>query len=159
MDTCGTQSGPLGTRRTRRGRHSVRYAAYHVITSSLNREPVFNDFAAARILIRTLRREQDADHVMSLAFVVMPDHMHWLVQLKSDRTLSDIMDTMKSRSARQINRHLRRRGPLWQRGFWDRAVRQDEDLLAIARYIVANPLRAGLVKLPGGYPHWDSIWV
>ena len=35
----------------------------------------------------------------------------------------------------------------------------DEDLVAVARYIVANPVRAGLVKNVRDYPHWDAVWL
>lgn len=47
----------------------------------------------------------------------------------------------------------------WQRGFFDRAIRREDDLVSIARYIVANPLRAGLVERIGDYAHWDSVWM
>ena len=48
---------------------------------------------------------------------------------------------------------------IWQRGFHDRALRQDDNVRDIARYIIANPLRAGLSKSIGEYPHWDAIWL
>jgi hypothetical protein len=48
---------------------------------------------------------------------------------------------------------------VWQSGFHDRALRQEEELQTIARYIVANPLRAGLVKRVGDYAHWDAMWL
>ncbi len=48
---------------------------------------------------------------------------------------------------------------LWQKGFHDRALRREEDLVTVARYVVANPLRAGLVEKLGDYPLWDAIWV
>jgi hypothetical protein len=48
---------------------------------------------------------------------------------------------------------------VWQKGFYDRALRSDEDVAAVARYIVANPLRAGLVDSVREYPFWDAIWV
>jgi hypothetical protein len=38
-------------------------------------------------------------------------------------------------------------------------MRKDQDLQVAARYIVANPLRAGLVKRVGDYPLWDAIWL
>jgi putative transposase len=46
-----------------------------------------------------------------------------------------------------------------KKAFYDHAVRKDEDVQGIARYIVANPLRAGLVKHIGYYPLWDAIWL
>jgi hypothetical protein len=38
-------------------------------------------------------------------------------------------------------------------------LRQDEDVARVARYVVANPLRAGLVKRIGDYPLWDAAWL
>jgi REP element-mobilizing transposase RayT len=67
---------------------------------------------------------------------------------------------MKSQSGNSINQLLgRSSNPVWQRGFHDHALRRDEDIVRVARYIVANPLRAGLVSRIGDYPLWDSVWV
>ena len=69
------------------------------------------------------------------------------------------MQRIKGRSAISINRVLGNQGQLWQKGFHDRAIRKEEDLQAIARYVVANPLRACLVDKIGDYPLWDAIWL
>ncbi|MEW2970339.1 transposase, partial [Pseudomonas aeruginosa] len=39
------------------------------------------------------------------------------------------------------------------------ALRKDEDVRVAARYIIANPIRAGLVRKAGEYPHWDCVWL
>ena len=96
---------------------------------------------------------------LSLAWVVMPDHMHWLVQLPDGVSLERLMQIFKGRSARALNVAGLRTGPVWQPGFHDRALRKDEDLLAAARYLLANPLRRGLVQRVGDYPLWDAIWI
>jgi len=88
----------------------------------------------------------------------MPDHFHWLVELKQS-SLPALMLATKSRSARAINARLGRSGRFWQKGFHDRAIRREEDLQAVARYITANPLRAGIVRRVHDYPLWDAIWV
>jgi REP element-mobilizing transposase RayT len=80
-------------------------------------------------------------------------------QLSNDAALSGVVQNVKANSGRLINSESRSTGPIWQRGFYDRAIRRDEDLPAIARYIVANPLRAGIARSCGDYPLWDSIWV
>nr|EPB97991.1 hypothetical protein L321_00197 [Pseudomonas plecoglossicida NB2011] len=49
--------------------------------------------------------------------------------------------------------------PVWQAGYHDRALRREEDVVMAARYIIANPLRAGLADKVGDYPHWDAVWV
>jgi REP element-mobilizing transposase RayT len=94
----------------------------------------------------------------SLAWVVMPDHLHWLVTLQSG-SLSALMQRIKGHSAISINRALNCQGQLWQNGFHDHALRKDEDVQTVARYIVANPLRAGSVEKIGDYPLWDAIWL
>lgn len=48
---------------------------------------------------------------------------------------------------------------VWQTGFYDRAIRSDEDVADVARYIVANPIRAGLVKSVREYSWWDAVWL
>ena len=135
------------------GRHTQAGQIYLLTTVTLNRHPVFADFSAARCLIHCLRQAARLQHADTLAFVVMPDHLHWLMQLGEGIDLPQCMGGVKSISARQLGM------PLWQKGFHDHAVRKEEDLPALARYVVANPVRAGLVKRVGEYPHWDAIWV
>ncbi|MNE81534.1 Transposase IS200 like protein [compost metagenome] len=94
-----------------------------------------------------------------LAWVLMPDHAHWLLQLGETDSLGDVIGRLKSASSRHTNRALNRTGPLWSKTFHDHALRADEELQAVARYIVANPLRAGLVKRIGDYPFWNAVWL
>ena len=76
----------------------------------------------------------------------------WLMTLRSGE-LPGVMRLLKGRTAHAIG------SPIWQPNYHDHAVRRDEDLRVLARYIVANPLRAGLVERIGDYPWWDSIWL
>jgi REP element-mobilizing transposase RayT len=90
----------------------------------------------------------------------MPDHLHWLMQLPEGGCLEDAMRGLKAHSGRRVNQVRGTPGePVWQEGFHDRALRQEEDLRRAARYLVANPLRAGLVSDLGDYPLWDAVWV
>jgi REP element-mobilizing transposase RayT len=136
----------------RKGRHSQPGQIYLVTTTTRHREKVFADFAAARMLIGVLRAESAFSGSKTLAFVVMPDHLHWLFQLGQGE-LSAVVARIKSISARRLGR------PVWQAGYHDRAVRREEDLPTLARYVVANPIRAGLVPRAGLYPHWDAVWL
>ena len=143
----------------RRGRYSEPGRIYLLTTITHSRQPIFNDWRHARLLITEMRRLHDAMLVESLAWVVMPDHLHWLIQL-GPVTLASLMQQLKSRSAiaiRMANPTLSAR--FWQKGFHDHALRKEEDLRATARYIVASPLRAGLTGRLGDYPHWDAKWL
>ena len=86
-------------------------------------------------------------------YVVMPDHVHWLVQLNEGARLGEVVRRFKARVSLQLGTSV------WQRGFYDHALRKDEDLVPVARYVVANPVRAGLVPRVGDYPHWDAVWL
>ena len=94
-----------------------------------------------------------------LAWVLMPDHVHWMVQLGTKTSLSHSVNRLKSASARRLNQYLGREGSVWANAFHDRALRREDDLKAMARYVVANPLRAGLVEKVGNYPFWDAVWL
>lgn len=142
-----------------RGRHSEPGRIYLVTTATAPRQPVFADFTLARRTIAELRRCDTLGRCRTLAFALMPDHLHWLLQLESG-DLSRLVGAFKAASAAGVNRLRRTPGEtLWQRSLHDHALRRDEDLASVARYVVANPLRAGLVDRVGDYPHWDAVWV
>jgi REP element-mobilizing transposase RayT len=142
----------------RQGWQSIVGQYYLLTTTTAGRSPVFADFRAARCCIEAMRFQQQIGRVASLAFVIMPDHVHWLIALQRDN-LAKVMQSVKGYTARRINEIAGRSGALWQEGYHDRALRVDEDVRQIARYIVANPLRAGLVARVWDYPHWDAVWV
>jgi putative transposase len=142
----------------RKGRVSLPGQTYLVTTTTEHRHRCFNDLNAGRLVVEALIREQRIGHAQTLAFVVMPDHLHWLLSLTGAKKLSTTVGNVKAISAKRINASLTRSGVLWQCGFHDRAIRSEEDLPAVARYIVANPLRAGLVDDIGDYPLWDAVW-
>ncbi len=148
-----------GTVKTRVGRFSERNRIYHVTTCTRNREPLFSSLVLGRRVVQAIMCEEARGDVSTLAFVVMPDHLHWLVRLESDMELSDSVRVVKSHSSRNINRLLGCKRKIWQRGFYDRAVRKEEDLLGIARYILANPLRAGIARSVRDYSLWDAVWI
>lgn len=142
----------------RRGRFS-QIGYFYVLTAIVDgRRPVFQDWRTGRLIVEQFRSAEEFGLVRSLAWVVMPDHFHWLVELRH-KTLSELMCRVKSRSSRSVKLDPGCGGRLWQRGYYDRALRRDEDLKNAARYIISNPLRAGLVRRIGDYPLWDAVWV
>ncbi len=142
-----------------KGRWSIRYQYYLVTFTTRDRAPMFRDLHLARLVVAELRNLQRAGLATSVAWVIMPDHVHWLFQLHAESNMSRVVKLLKGRSARTINVYRSSKGSVWQSGFQDRAIRREGSLRLVARYIVANPLRAGLVTAIGDYPHWDSIWL
>jgi len=146
------------TRNTRAGRYSEPGRIYLLTSVTKDRQTFFADWRVGALVARELDRAGRGGVVDTLAWVVMPDHFHWLVQLK-DRPLSEVIALTKSKGNHLVNKALSRSGSIWQRGFHDRAIRREEDLKAVARYIVLNPVRAGLVKRVGDYPLWNAVWI
>ena len=144
--------------RLRKGRYSEIDRIYSVTVTTHQRRPVFADWQLGRLLVHELRRTEQQGLAQSLAWVVMPDHFHWLFQLKKT-SLSLLLKQVKARSAIALNKVSRREDQLWHKGFYDHAIRREESLRKHARYIIANPLRAGLVTRIGDYPLWDAIWL
>jgi putative transposase len=136
---------------------SLQSHAYHVTFTTHERRRVFSVFDAACAAARCLGEPLPEFKV--LAWVLMPDHAHCLVQLQSGGSLDATVRSLKGRSAREVNRALSRSGKLWARAYHDRALREEDDLRAVARYIIGNPLRAGLVGRLGDYPFWDAAWI
>lgn len=139
--------------RLRSGRYSQSGQVYMITVVTAERRRIFEHFSAARTLIGHLKTANDLQTASTLAFVVMPDHLHWLMQLGEGATLSQVVRGVKSLTSHRLGY------PVWQRGYHDHAVRHDEDLKAMSRYVIANPIRAGLVSSVGDYPHWDAVWV
>ena len=119
--------------RLRHGRVREPGRAYLCTTVVRERIRVFTDWRRGRLLVNALRWQDSHGHTNTIAFVIMPDHLHWLLALTGTRPLSRVMHSVKRASSRAINAAAARSGPLWQDGFHDHALRREEDLRETAR--------------------------
>ncbi len=88
----------------------------------------------------------------------MPDHLHALVGARSEGADVDAMAQQFAQLTDGAYRQQTRR-PLWQPGHQVRELRDDEASDAAARYILENPIRAGLTRYPGDYPFaWSDVY-
>ena len=88
----------------------------------------------------------------------MPDHVHLLVEgVCADSDFKRFAKMTKQRSGGLYARTHHAR--LWQEGYYERVLREDDDARDLAKYIVNNPVRAGLVDAPADYPFSGSdVW-
>ena len=93
----------------------------------------------------------DGQRYRLLAWVVMPNHVHLLVEIWQTPQ-SQLIKDWKGFSARHVNRLLCRRGKLWQDDYWDRYIRDEAHYLKTVHYIETNPVKARLVKSPEQWP-------
>lgn len=82
-----------------------------------------------------------------LAWVVMPNHVHALIEMLQT-PLAEILHGWKSYTSKAANRLLKRAGDFWQDEYFDRFVRSEEHFHKAVHYIDNNPVKAGLVKSP-----------
>jgi len=107
------------------------------------------------------------DHGIKLLMhgaVVMPDHVHMVFTPLRDHQenlygLAEIMSGIKGASAHSVNKALNRRGPVWQREFFDHVPRAEESIHSKVQYICENPVRHGLVQEIDDYPWLWREWV
>ena len=92
------------------------------------------------------------------AWVIMPNHVHVVVRPEGDWSLSQILKSWKTFTAREANLRLKRTGqPFWQSESYDHYCRDDEDLARCCRYTTLNPVNAGLCDAPENW-RWSSLW-
>ncbi|RYD14759.1 MAG: transposase [Lysobacteraceae bacterium] len=151
--------GQEGSARLRRGRYSADGQVYLVTFTTIGRTRLFDHWALGSAAVRTLMRPELWRDSRLTCWVLMPDHWHGLLQLGASESLGTVVGRLKARTALAVNAERACDGSVWAEGFHDHALRSEEDVLACARYIVRNPVRAGLVRRVADYPFWDAIWI
>ena len=139
------------------GRRSIIGNVYAITMICRDRRLIFEDPADASIAMQVLEAMDQQGLTSSLAWVVMPDHPHWLAQLR-ERSLGYCVQCFKSRSGLLINQRRKSAGAVWHAGYYDHAIRTEESLRKQTRYILANPIRAGLAASLSEYPHGWCRW-
>ena len=87
-----------------------------------------------------------------IAWVIMPNHVHVLIETFEGYQLSGIVHSWKSYTAKEANRILGRTGRFWSREYFDRCIRDERHFANAVRYIDNNPVKAGLVAAPEDWP-------
>ena len=101
-------------------------------------------------VLSQIQRAADDEQFAILAYCFMPDHLHVLIEGESEHSdCRRFITRAKQLSAFYYSKKFG--GRLWQRYGFERVLRDDEDTLNVARYILENPVRAGLVAAPGEY--------
>lgn len=88
----------------------------------------------------------DNERYRLLAWVIMPNHVHFLATPINDHQLSEIVHSIKSFTAKEINKLSNRQGILWQREYYDRYIRDGKHFDTVVSYIENNPVKARLCR-------------
>jgi len=131
---------------------------YSLTFCANQRRELFVDADVVQEALAQILQSAAGDGFAVVAYCFMPDHLHLLVEGVSED--ADLIAFAKDLKQRIAYRYLRKRaGPVWQKGFYERIVRDDEARLTVAKYILENPVRKGLAREPRDYAFsGSSVW-
>jgi putative transposase len=120
-----------------------------------DRVPIFREERHLELLLSTLREVKRLYPFTMLGYVFLPDHFHMLIRPSATTTFSQIMHSLKPNFTKAYKRSVGFDGSLslWQKRFWDHLIRSEGDLERHLDYIHYNPVKHGLVRSPGDWPH------
>ena len=128
---------------------------YFLTICTYPRRVVFNDPSVIDLVMDQIRFTTAEQQTENIAYCFMSDHLHILVAGASESSdLRTFAKLVKQRSGWRFAR--RAEGRLWQPGYYDRVLREEDATAAVVKYIIANPVRAEIVESPLDYPHWGS---
>jgi len=110
----------------------------------------------AMLLIDVLRSNVATGKFQLHDFVIMPDHLHLLMTLPGDVAIEKAMQLIKGGFSYRLKKEFGYQGEVWQRGFSEVRVSDQESFLLHREYIVQNPVKAGLVDTAEQYPYCYS---
>jgi putative transposase len=127
----------------------------HLIQRGNNRQAIFAADADYQFFRDAMI---EASHKYGLAihaYVWMTNHVHLLATPEKDDSISKVFQSVGRRYVQYFNHTYQRSGTLWEGRYRATVVDSERYLLSLMRYIEMNPVRAGMVALPGEYP-WSS---
>ena len=127
---------------------------YHVINRGNNRQDVFHKPADFQAFLQALADIKERKPFELYGYCLMSNHFHLLIR-PTGATISRILQSLLVCHTQRYHKHYRSGGHVWQGRFKSPVVQADEHLLAVLRYIEANPLRARMVTDAGDY-RWSS---
>ena len=139
----------------RKPRFNLPGVPQHVIQRGNNREPCFFDAKDYHCYLDALEHASKQCGCGIHAYILMTNHVHLLVTQERRGGVSAMMQSLGRRYVRYVNDRHRRTGTLWEGRYKAALVDSERYLLACYRYIELNPVRAGMVELPGRYL-WSS---
>ncbi len=127
---------------------------WHMLSRGVQGQPIFDEEAHYQRFLRKLGEFCPATDHRLYAYVLMPNHFHFLL-LAGKHRLADLMQPLLSSHAHYLSARRERPGHVFQGRYQSIPCERDEHLLELVRYLHLNPVRGGLAKSPEDYP-WSS---
>ncbi|NWF89088.1 MAG: transposase [Ignavibacteriaceae bacterium] len=123
--------------------HFLQYDAF--LDKSLEGRSILKKTDCSAVIKQCLHYPDGKEYKL-ICFTIMPNHFHFVIELlKNNKGISKIMQSIKGISALRINKLLNKTGKFWQDESYDRLIRDDIEFYFVVRYILLNPVKAGLI--------------
>ncbi len=130
-----------------RQNHFLTFSCYH-------RQPKFTSATACVTFVSALERARQSYALCVYGYVIMPEHVHLLVNEPERSTLAQALKSLKQGVARRLA--LRAEEPFWQERYYDFNVWSERKFREKLRYLHRNPVKRGLVAKPEDW-RWSSF--
>jgi len=128
-----------------------------VALATAERAQIFTEPRAVQTCLSASKEAGTRYEAKVYAYCFMPDHLHLLAGTPGGVNFIDFIRYFKQLSAYRLARASQTARRVWQTRFYDHALRLDEDIVTVARYIFDNPVRAGIVADGADYPYLGSL--
>ena len=129
-------------------------AIYHVMARGNNKQDIFLREEDAELFLEIVAQAVTRYGIVIHAYCLMINHFHFLIETPQGN-ISELMKDISQSYTQLFNKRHQRVGHVFQGRYKSRLIEKDAHLLEVSRYIVNNPVRAGLVKATGDYS-WSS---
>lgn len=137
--------------RISRGRLKARF--FHVIVQGINKSYIFEHFPDAKYYIKLMYELKQVFRVNIIAYCVMSNHVHILLQTSTVEELSKYIQRLNTKYARYYNKKYNRVGYVFRGRFKSEGIYDNKYLYNCMKYIYNNPVKAGLCDAPEQYPY------
>jgi len=142
----------------RKNREFIEGAFYHVTSRTNNRVSVFDKKIGQELMLLTLQNAKEKFQFCLTNFCIMPTHIHLLIKPKNGDILSNIMQWIKTRSAKRWNFIHHSNDHLWGQRYFARVIQNMEDYSNVMNYIDKNPVEMGLASAPSDWKASGSFY-
>jgi len=132
----------------RKSRIFVEGATYHVTSRTNNKIRVFEKHLGQKIFLLILEEAREKFYFELLNFCIMPTHFHLLIKPAEGTSLANIMQWVKTGSAKCWNRIHKATDHLWGDRYFAKVIQSPKEFDTVMNYIDQNPVKAGLVTAP-----------
>lgn len=137
-------------------RQSVAGICYHVLNRGNAQMRIFHKDGDYEAFLALIGEACQRRPMSVLAYCLMPNHFHFVVEPREDGDLSPWMQWLMTAHVRRYHRHHESSGHVWQGRFKSFPIEADDHLLTVLRYVERNPLRSGLAERAESWP-WSSL--